>query len=137
MFPLNFMTAEDRLNELQEALKTTISRQLTPKIIVAVNLRVWAIKQLTCSYIKEGSYDIALLLTENAMTQYEENPEVHQELLFLKLVAEILQKSTTGIDVDDLLLAAKEICDSDGDSVWKYQVSIYLKLWLKQETCRV
>eukprot|EP00794_Sanderia_malayensis_P009656 gene9656-10644_t len=124
---LALQKAEERIGDLQDALKTTLSCQLTPKINVAVNLRIWTVKQLICSYMKCGEFSMALLLAENAMAQYEEQPEVNRELLFLKLVCEISRRISCGDQAGDLLITAADI--SDG-SIWRHQVlaSLYLRL---------
>ena len=63
-----------------------------------------------------------MLLSENAMSQYEENPDVCNELSYLRSVSEIMLKISQGEIVDDLLEAMKLTCDSNGEAVWKYQV---------------
>ena len=63
-----------------------------------------------------------MLLSENAMSQYEENPDVCNELSYLRRASEIMLKISQGEIVNDLLEAMKQICDSNGEAVWKYQV---------------
>ena len=119
----NISTAEENLTRLEEALTTTVSNQLMPKIKIASSLRVYVIKILIWAYLHNGSYDIALLLCDNAMTEYEGEPAILDYLLYLKVISEILIKDKDGQDIAELLAAAKLLCDSGNEgSIWKYQV---------------
>ncbi|XP_065060206.1 superkiller complex protein 3-like isoform X2 [Rhopilema esculentum] len=121
---LSLLKAEESLGGLEETLKTTISRQLEPKIKIAINLRVYSIKQLVWAYLNDGVYNIAMLLSENAMSEYEGHPKIWNDLQYLNVICAILLKSRNGENVDELLLAAKTLCDSESNSIWRYQVFV-------------
>ena len=116
-------TAEENLSQLEEALKTTVSHHLFAKRKIAVKLRVHAIRTLIWAYLQTGGYDIALLLSDNAITQYEGDQTASNELLFLKIVSEILLKWKQGGNVDELLASALSVCDAEDGSILRYQVS--------------
>jgi len=119
---LALLKAEENLSRLQEALKTTVSKRLVAKIKVAVNLRVHAIETLIWAYLHGGNYELAFLLSDNAASQYEGDENFSKDLLFLKIVTEMLWKSKRNELSNDLLSSAMAICDGGNDSIRKYKV---------------
>ena len=83
---------------------------------------MYSIKQLVWAYLNDGVYDIAMLLSENAMSQYEGHTEIWNDLQYLNIICAIMLKSRNGENADDLLLSAKTLCDSESNSIWRYQV---------------
>ena len=110
---------------LEEALKTTVSNRLTAKIILAINLRVHAIKTLIWAYLQGGDHENALLLSVNAASQYESDQSLSEELLFLKIVSEMLGKLKSGETTEELLSSAISYCNADNGSIKKYKVFNY------------
>ena len=97
---------------------------------MAVNLRVHAIETLIWAYLHGGNYELAFLLSDNAASQYEGDESVSKELLFLKIVTEMLWNSKRGELSKDLLSSAMAICDAGNDSIRNYKVMYFFSCLL-------
>ena len=118
-------TVKENLLQLEEALKITVSNRLTAKIKLAVNLRVHAIKTLIWAYLQGGNYEDALHLSLNAASQYEGDQSLSKELLFLKIVSEMVGNLKCGETTEELLSSAILNCSADQGSIRKYKVCNY------------
>ena len=104
-------------------MKTTASRRLSAKVKIAVNLRVHAIHTLIWAKLHDGNYKDALLFSDDAASQYKNDPAVSKELIYLKIISEILWKLKCGDDsAKELLSSAMLSWDADNDSIRKYKV---------------